>query len=370
MKAVIGAGFGDEGKGMVTDYLCSNSNNPIVIRFSGGQQAGHTITIKSSNGYKQHVFSNFGAGSLAGVPTYWSKYCTVDPVGIIRELQDLKAMGVTPKLYIDPDAPITTPYDKYLNQTDSKYLSNGTCGAGVGATFQREEDFYSLTFRDLFYSSVLQTKLKLIKSKYYNNLNHLSLIDFYSACDQLSEFAEVLTFKELSQFNRDFIFEGSQGLMLDYNIGFFPHVTRSNTDLTNVYKMVNKDISFVQTYLVTRAYTTRHGNGPLFSEEVHYELKENKYETNVNNNFQGSFRKAPLNLDYLKYAQEKAVLSNPLKLVITCLDHLPAKPKIVYKGQVHLLSDTDHLIGMLNDHIDNCGILVSSDPFSKLESYT
>ncbi len=61
-RAVIGLGFGDEGKGITTDYLCSRANNPLVIRFSGGQQAGHTVVNK----FGKHTFSNFGSGTLRG----------------------------------------------------------------------------------------------------------------------------------------------------------------------------------------------------------------------------------------------------------------------------------------------------------------
>jgi adenylosuccinate synthase len=81
-KAVLGAGFGDEGKGLVTDWLCRSCAKPLVIRFCGGQQAGHTV---AANGLR-HVFSNFGAGTLRGVPTYFSRFCTIDPVGMINEL--------------------------------------------------------------------------------------------------------------------------------------------------------------------------------------------------------------------------------------------------------------------------------------------
>ncbi len=93
--AVIGLGFGDEGKGMFTDILCSRLYQPIVVRFSGGQQAGHTV-------YKDrkvsHVFSNFGSGSFRKVPTFWSRFCTMDPVGILNELSILKTKNVNPLL--------------------------------------------------------------------------------------------------------------------------------------------------------------------------------------------------------------------------------------------------------------------------------
>src|SRR5271157_842973 len=142
--AVIGLGFGDEGKGLVTDYLCSQLSDPLVIRYSGGQQAGHTVYFNNI----KHIFSNFGSGTLRGAPTYWSKFCTVDPVGIVNELNILLEKGIKPLLYIDDECQITTPFDKIFNQTSTNNLNNGTCGVGFGATIQRVEDHYSLTIGD------------------------------------------------------------------------------------------------------------------------------------------------------------------------------------------------------------------------------
>jgi adenylosuccinate synthase len=93
-KAVIGLGFGDEGKGMFTDYLCSQLPDAMVVRFSGGHQAGHTVEYKN----KRHVFANFGSGSLRGNPTYWSKHCTVEPLGLFNELDILNRRGVLPSI--------------------------------------------------------------------------------------------------------------------------------------------------------------------------------------------------------------------------------------------------------------------------------
>ena len=125
-KAVIGLGFGDEGKGFTTDYLCSQHPNSLVVRFNGGHQAGHTVVY---NGLR-HVFSNFGSGTLRGCPTYWSEHCTVDPIGVLNELIVLRDNGVTPKLYIDAECPITTPFDIHNNRKVEDSNSHGSCGVG------------------------------------------------------------------------------------------------------------------------------------------------------------------------------------------------------------------------------------------------
>ena len=176
-KAVIGLGFGDEGKGLFTDYLCSQVINPLVIRFSGGQQAGHTVVYEGV----RHVFSNFGAGTLRGAPSYFAKTCTIDPVGIVNELSVLLDKGVTPLLFIDSHCPVTTPFDIRYNQANNQH---GSCGVGVGATFNREEHYYSLTFGDLFYPWVLKTKLEAIKSFYGNE--ELDLTNFLECCELIT----------------------------------------------------------------------------------------------------------------------------------------------------------------------------------------
>jgi adenylosuccinate synthase len=73
-KIVVGLGFGDEGKGITTDWLCSQNQKSIVIRFSGGQQAGHTVMIGDD---KKHIHSNYGSGTLRGVPSYFSEHCSI-----------------------------------------------------------------------------------------------------------------------------------------------------------------------------------------------------------------------------------------------------------------------------------------------------
>ncbi|MFW2477394.1 MAG: adenylosuccinate synthetase, partial [Sediminibacterium sp.] len=107
---IVGLGYGDEGKGLLTDYYCHNADRPLVIRFNGGQQAGHTVVLKNGT---RHVFSNFGSGTLRGVSTYWSAYCTFSPRYFLEELS---LLPITPMLYLDPACPVTTHYDVLYNR--------------------------------------------------------------------------------------------------------------------------------------------------------------------------------------------------------------------------------------------------------------
>jgi len=322
-QAVIGLGFGDEGKGIVTDYLCSVTESPLVVRFSGGHQAGHTVVLDGV----RHVFSNFGSGTLRGAPTMWSKHCTVEPVGLFNEYDILMMKGIIPKLFISTKCPITTPYDIHENRRDENILENGSCGVGVGATIAREEAHYSLTFGDLFYPSIVAIKLQNIQRYYGYKVN---LDRFYEAINRLMNHPQIMPVDNFS-IEENIIFEGSQGLLLDEKIGFFPHVTRGFTGTTNIAKYRPR------LFMVTRAYQTRHGNGPMTNESISHNITLDPLETNVENEFQGKFRRSLLDVDLLRYAISKDdyIRKNTNKsLVITCLDHIEDDYRFTYKRAI------------------------------------
>lgn len=136
---VVGLGFGDEGKGLTTSFLCSQTKNPLVVRFNGGHQAGHTVVYKD----QRHVFSNFGSGTLQGVPTYWSEFCTFYPVTFLKEFELLSSV-VDPVIFINPLCPVTTPFDVEDNRVYEETHQHGSVGVGFGATLQRQQDHYKL----------------------------------------------------------------------------------------------------------------------------------------------------------------------------------------------------------------------------------
>ena len=110
---VIGANLGDEGKGLFTDYLSSRYDAPIIIRYNGGAQAGHTVETPDG---MRHVFSHFGSGSFAGGSTYLSRFFVVNPLLFLRELQTLESLHLKPLVMVAPDCPVTTPFDMMVNQ--------------------------------------------------------------------------------------------------------------------------------------------------------------------------------------------------------------------------------------------------------------
>lgn len=358
---VIGAGFGDEGKGMFVDYLCSQHKNSIVIRFSGGQQAGHHVVTHE----KSHVFSNFGSGTLKEVPTFWNKHCTIDPEGILNELKILQEIGIDPVLYIDPKCPVTTPFDKSHNQT-FQYTKNGTVGVGVGATLEREEKYYSLLAEDLFFNSALKMKTELIQH-YYSEKGLKGDIDlFFRCCNKLLSIENIKIRKpDLKKYDNH-IYEGSQGLLLDQNIGFFPHVTRGNTGTKNLRKLSNDS----NVHYVTRAYQTRHGRGPMTNEHIPHNIKENPYEQNGDHQYQGKFRKALLDLDLLRYGIKKDNAKFNKHLVITCLDLIQDEFRFTDKQEVVNCDNENNFTLEIAKRLKIYNVFLSKSPIStKIISY-
>lgn len=329
-QVVIGLGFGDEGKGMFVDHLCPYHSNPkyLVVRFSGGHQVGHTVT----DGINTHIFSNFGSGTLKSVPTYWSKYCTVEPVGLIREYLTLKEKRTYIRLYIDEKCPIVTPYDINHNLNQEKKNKHGSCGVGFGATINRQEHKYSLTYGDLFHKKIFLAKLDLIK-KYYGNVN-LDTKEFERASYIITNNNWIKKVTGLPEYDH-YIFEGSQGLLLDQNFGFFPNVTRSNLGLKNVIEILGHN--HFELFLISRAYQTRHGNGFMTNENIPHKILKNPIETNTYNKNQGKFRRSLLDIDLLHYAieQDENIRKHKNKsIVITCLDLMKNDYRFTYNNRI------------------------------------
>jgi len=348
--AIIGAMYGDEGKGLTTDYICDrlikelNTRNGAVVRFQGGAQAGHTVV--DPNGTK-HIFSHFGSGTLHGLQTVLTSDFVCNPLLLLKEYDELcqkLPKSDIPKIQVNEECYVTTPYDVLANRNLEKSRGkdrHGTTGVGFGETIEREEVAkVRLRYIDLFGSkSSLVKKINNIKDYYTERARVLDL-PFYSYDHWIiemmaGEFTKSISLTSLySDKSYDFlVFEGSQGLKLDMEYGDFPHVTRSRTGLTNVHKFCSSnEIELDQTLYVTRAYTTRHGAGPLAFEESAENYSHVIDETNVLNKFQGSLRFAPLNIDelYRLIRLDSADFDGRVKIMMTCMDQLKDETKSVY----------------------------------------
>jgi adenylosuccinate synthase len=358
--AIIGAGFGDEGKGLMTDYLASKyAGKALVVRFNGGAQAGHTVQTPSG---LRHVFKHFGCGSFVGSPTYLSEFFICNPILFHEELKQLKTLNLSPEVFVNPNAIVTTPYDMMINQIIEEFRNknrHGSCGIGINETVERNlHSRFALKVYELSDRENLVKKLDDIQQNWLSTrlcnlgINEVSEIwqERLTSSGVRNHFlAEVDCFLKNTiiadnQIFKGFpaiIFEGAQGLLLDEQKGFFPHVTRSATGLKNILAIA-KDVGIgaIEVFYMTRSYQTRHGSGPLPFELPQQPYKAIVDPTNVPNHFQGSLRFAWLNLDLLQQAifSDLADVPNQFKirakLVVTCMDQLDASAHFIKHNQM------------------------------------
>lgn len=366
VQVVIGLGLGDEGKGVVTDYLCSQDpDNTKVVRFSGGHQCGHKVI----RGDVEHIFSNFGSGTLSGCPTYWSRYCTFEPVGFWREYSLLREKGITPKITIHPECPVTTVYDIFANRQSAE-VKHGTTGTGFFRTKKRHlKDGVKFSVRDCLLgppNPVLE-KLDSIRA-YYSIQGELDLSLFLEACSnvrQLVRDGAVFINGHLTQ-DPHLVFEGSQGLLLDEHIGDFPHVTPSDITPRNALRMVKK---IDEIYLVSRVYQTRHGNGPMTNVEHPISLVNTEKETNELNKYQGEFRVSILDLDRLIRAKTEGIdkvvqPSTHINLVMTCADQLSSY-RVSSSGEIMSFDDVGKFVNFIGNSLKiNGDLYINTSPYS------
>lgn len=313
----------------------------MVVRFSGGHQVSHTVEV---NGFR-HTFSNFGAGTLRGIPTWYAAATTLFPPAIAHERRLIEAF--TPQLFVHPLAMVVTPYDIAWNRVQERRIRHGSCGVGYGATVERNRAGIKLAAKDLINSFVVREKLvgirgyyerlgdEVIRADWQREIEDIADAAFVDACAAARTFFRLLTACEMRDTYDHLIFEGNQGVPLDAEEGIFPHVSWSACTsekalalLTSLGRHEAPDI-----FYVTRCYQTRHGAGPM-SNATPVHLINADTEANVENAWQGAFRTAELDLDLLDWSlatdlahQEAFRLAtgqDPRQnLIITCLDQRP-----------------------------------------------
>jgi adenylosuccinate synthase len=358
-RVVIGANYGDEGKGLAVDWFASQTNgsDAVVIRFNGGAQAGHTVTTDDG---RRHVFSHFGAGSFAGAATYLSSFFVLQPTVFLQEIAELAALGVQPKLHADPDAQLTTPYDvltnRWVEETRGE-ARHGSVGLGFGETIERGLGGFPLTVRDLGSDPYLVKILNEIRDTWLP-LRLARLGVDYTPTRMAVAAAPTVIAAYLSEVDvlrrtllprpidavlnrKNIIFEGAQGLLLDQDRGhIFPYLTRSNTGLKNVLA-ISEDagIDALDVTYMTRCYLTRHGAGPLRHEIAALRFVDIVDPTNRPNPWQGTLRFAPLDLDAL-HDTIAADLDDAVRskiavsagLGVSCLDQLHRDGEVFVGG--------------------------------------
>ncbi|RFB87855.1 adenylosuccinate synthase [Rhizobium leguminosarum bv. trifolii] len=343
-QAVIGALYGDEGKGLMVDRLAAATPGAVVVRSNGGAQAGHTVVDPAG---RRHVFHHIGSGSFAGTATHFSRFFVAHPMLLLGELADLSQLGVRPEISSDPRAPVTTPFDVIINQAlelARGTARHGSCGLGFGETIERNlRPEFALSTKDLFRPD-LHARLVSIRDAWVPVrlaalgmtalpvelaaalADDTTIARFEADCAAYLDRVTLWPDRRLCE-RGAVIFEAAQGLGLDQDCGAFPHVTRSNTGLANMLAIAAEaGITALDATYATRCYTTRHGAGPLKGEVAALPGITVVDPTNAPNEWQGCLRLAPLDLGTLREAitrdltLDRGGITVKAGLAVTCLD--------------------------------------------------
>lgn len=325
-KIVIGANFGDEGKGLMTDYFASEAKKQekscLVVCHNGGSQRGHTVVTPSGI---RHVFHHFGAGSFEGADTYLSSEFIVNPIIFQKEWAELFENGLTTKCFVDNNCRFTTPFDMMINQIVEEYRGSekhGSCGLGIFETIvrsgaDRKDTVYA--FANLS-TSKMREYLDMIATKYLpERLRQLGVETLPKKWTKILEnkdniienyihdFEEMLghvkmTGSEVVDEYEYVIFEGAQGLLLDQNnVSYMPHLTPSNTGIKNPLAIIGDRTAVIEVCYVSRTYMTRHGAGRFDTECCKSDINATIVDlTNVPNLYQDTLRYGMLELEDLK----------------------------------------------------------------------
>ena len=315
IKIVVGSNWGDEGKGMMTDYFSSQPNT-IVVCCNGGAQRGHTVITPDGI---RHVFHHFGSGTLNNASTYLSENFIVNPMLFKQEFDELKRLKLIPKVYINCNCKVTTPWDMMANQIIEESRGknkHGSCGLGIFETIKRYEASCTDLDYDIrkYYEDKFKTNGIVLSDKWKELFYDDGIWEHWlEDWDFMNDNSASISDEDFLNLFDKIIFEMGQGLLLDQNnTKYFPHLTPSNTGIKNPKKIIERvnwiDDIHIETCYVSRTYLTRHGAGDFPTECKKSDINKYMYDkTNVPNPFQDTLRYGTLNLYDLHKRCEKDV---------------------------------------------------------------
>jgi adenylosuccinate synthase len=279
---VIGAQWGDEGKGKITDLLSKSAD--VVVRYQGGVNAGHTVVVKDQT-FKLHLIPSgilypkteciIGCGTV------------IDPKVLLEELDQLEALGIsTDNLMISETAHVTMPYHRLIDRAAEEQRGShkiGTTGRGIGPTYADKSERTGVRVIDLMDAALFKEQLEeaiarknVILEKLYNlpplDVDEV-LKEYLGYADRLRPHVVDSSLKiyEAIQRKRNILFEGAQGTLLDLDHGTYPYVTSSNPVAGGACVGTGIGPTVIDRVIgVAKAYTTRVGEGP-FPTESHSE---------------------------------------------------------------------------------------------------
>ncbi len=349
--ALIGSQWGDEGKGKITDVLSKKCD--LTVRYQGGNNAGHTIIV----GDKKVVLHLIPSGILHDHGTSVIGHgMVVDPWALLEELETLKKANINvgpSNLMISENCVVITSYNKILDnlREGTTEVKIGTTGKGIGPSYEDKIARRAIKMRDLFSKENLKKKLlHNIKEKeiLFKHLFNCELPDIDQETEKLFQLGQKIkpfvrdTFsfidKSLQQ-GKKILYEGAQGILLDIDYGSYPFVTSSNTSLGGIYTGSGVPSGKIDEVLgITKAYTTRVGEGPFPTElddEIGVELQTRGNEFGATT---GRKRRCGwLDLPLLKYAVKASGLTS---IALTKIDVLAGMSELKvcygykYNGEV------------------------------------
>lgn len=275
---VIGAQWGDEGKGKIIDVLSQNAD--FVVRYHGGNNAGHTII----NQYGKFALHLIPAGIFhKQAKAIIANGVVVDPQALQDEITMLEKAGVSLKgrLMISPHCHLIMPYHKILDKVYEEAKGKGktgTTGRGIGPVHADKVSYNGIQLGDLFDKKVFSQKLEtqlLLKNKILVALGEKPLNQkeiektYFSLFAKFVKYVEepYLPIQKAIKAKKAILLEGAQGVLLDNNWGTYPFVTASSTVSGNITAGAGIAPKHLQTIIgVTKAYTTRVGEGPFPTE--------------------------------------------------------------------------------------------------------
>ncbi len=322
IRIVLGKNFGDEGKGLATDYFAQRTEQDrrscLVVRFNGGAQAGHTVDLRD----RRFVFHQLSSGSFRNADTLWADPFLPD-LYKLREEEILfsKMHGKMPRVFSFGNCRCVTIDDVLINMALERSRGaarHGSCGMGINeAVLRSKRKAFCVTLSEIrgMTGEALFAVLKNLRAEYTiprlrevgltiggaGELGELLTDEnvLRNAAEEMCRGAESvrLITQEAVRSYEEVIFEGAQGLLLDENyLPFAPHLTSSRTGFYHPRNLCSVLFPNVQPEViyVTRAYVTRHGSGPLPHED---RFTANccafQDRTNVPNEWQGKMRFAP-----------------------------------------------------------------------------
>lgn len=357
---IIGAQWGDEGKGKITDYLSDQSD--VVVRYQGGSNAGHTVVVGNET-YKLHVIPT---GVLQNKPSIIGAGMVVDPVWFVEEMQTLQAQGVRfDDLIISARAHVVMPYHKYLDELREDALKDskiGTTKRGIGPAYSDKTNRCGIRMCDLIDEDIFREKLAVsleianqeITSVYKKEpMRFEDIFEQYCTCAKLIKpFVADASAKLYAYIKsgKKVLFEGAQGTLLDIDFGTYPYVTSSHPTASGVCCGSGVGPTAIDAVVgIAKAYTTRVGMGPfpteLFDETGAF-LRDAGHEFGTTT---GRARRCGwLDLVILKYAVRVNGLSG---LVLTKIDTLTGldsiKVCVGYRYNGEIITDFPASLAML-----------------------